>query len=270
MAGELRYRKDLFKGTAEYYDRFRVPYPAALLDDLRARVPLDGESRVLDLACGTGQIAFALASQVGEVVAVDQEPEFVEFGAQKARRLRVGNIRWTAGTAEEVTLDGKFGLVAVGNAFHRLDRDLVTRRLFQHRDAGGCVALLWGGSPWRGERPWQRALDEMLERWMDEVGARNRVPPGWEEQLDADPSERVLARTGFAYEGQFEFSTVERWTVESLTGFVYSTSFLNRVVLGDRVDEFERELRARLLACSPDGAFEQDLTFAYQLARRPA
>ncbi|MEY2462060.1 MAG: hypothetical protein QOH64_198, partial [Acidimicrobiaceae bacterium] len=83
MGTGLPFRKDLFKGTAELYDRFRLPYPALLLDDLRARVPLDGNGRLLDLACGTGQVAFALASDVAEVWAVDLEAESIELGRRK-------------------------------------------------------------------------------------------------------------------------------------------------------------------------------------------
>jgi ubiquinone/menaquinone biosynthesis C-methylase UbiE len=93
VGDEPRFRTDLYAGTAKDYDRFRPPYPAALVDDLRARVPLGPGGRVLDLACGTGQVAFALAAHAREVVAVDQEPGFVEFGEQKAGRLGVGNIR---------------------------------------------------------------------------------------------------------------------------------------------------------------------------------
>src|SRR5262245_11080534 len=37
VTGELHFRKDLYKGIAEYYDRFRLPYPDTLLHDLRAR-----------------------------------------------------------------------------------------------------------------------------------------------------------------------------------------------------------------------------------------
>jgi hypothetical protein len=86
--------------------------------------------------------------------------------------------------------------------------------------------------------------------------------------MDQDPHEQVLRRAGLSYEGLFEFSTVERWSVESLIGFVYSTSFLNRAVLEHHVDAFESDLGRRLHACCPDGVFEQDLTFAYELARR--
>lgn len=268
MAAEPRYRRDLFKGTAEYYDRFRPPYPSVMLDDLRARVPIDAAGRLLDLACGTGQVAFALAADVAEVWAADQEAESIEFGRRKAQRLGVTNIHWIAGAAEDVALEGAFDLVAIGNAFHRLDRDAVVKRLIPHLPERGCVALLWGGTPWRGDRPWQRALDETLERWRDALGVRDRVPEGWEAATDRDPHEQVLRRAGLAYEGLFEFSIVERWTVDSLIGFVYSTSFLNRAVLEHHVDAFESELRARLLACRGDGVFEQDLTFAYELARR--
>ena len=117
MAGELRYRTDLFKGTAEYYDRFRPPYPAVLLDDLRAKVPLGSGARLLDLACGTGQVAFGLAADVAEVWAVDQEAESIEYARRKAASLGVTNIRWIAAAAEEVVLEGAFDLVAIGNAF---------------------------------------------------------------------------------------------------------------------------------------------------------
>ena len=264
---ELRYDKDLFKSTAEYYDRFRPPYPAELLADLRARVPLGATSRLLDLACGTGQIAFALAADVGEVWAVDQEPEMIAFAAHKAERLGVANVRAVAAAAEAVPLDGRFDLVAIGNAFHRLDRDAVTRRVLPHLSEHGCVTLLWTGSPWLGEG-WHRVLDDTLTRWRDALGARDRVPEGWEEAMVRDPHEQVLRRAGLIYEGMFEFSTVERWSVRSLIGFTYSTSFLNRAVLGAHVAAFEDELRGQLLACCPDGVFEQDLWFAYELARR--
>jgi SAM-dependent methyltransferase len=265
---KLWYRKDLYRGTAEYYDRFRPRYPGVLLDDLRARVRLDGTGRLLDLACGTGHVAFALAGDVAEVWAVDQEAGSIEFGRLKARRVGATNIRWMAAAAEDVALDGAFDLVTVGNAFHRFDRDVVARRLVHHLPERGCVALLWGGTPCRGPRPWQRVLHATLDRWRDTVGARDRVPQGWEQAMDREPHEQVLQRAGLSYEGRFEFSVVERWTIGSLIGFVYSTSDLNRPVLGRHADAFEGDLRTQLLTCRPDGVLEQDMTFAYELARR--
>ena len=74
------FRKDLYKGTAPYYDHNGPAYPAPLFDDLRQRTSMVGGGRLLSLACGTGQIAFARARHFGEVWAVDQEPESVAYG----------------------------------------------------------------------------------------------------------------------------------------------------------------------------------------------
>jgi len=264
------YRTDLFRGTAEYYDRFRRPYPPVLLDDLRIRVPFGGTGRLLDLACGTGQIAFAVASDFVEVWAVDQEAEFVAFGNAKAQRLGVSNIQWLAARAEDASLDGPFDLIGIGNAFHRLRRERVAERATSLLKPGGSLALLWGDSPSRGDRLWQQTMNDTLQHWMHTADATDRVPADWEQALTRDPHDVVLRRAGLLYEGRFEFATEHDWTVETLTGFVYSTSFLNRAALGVHVDAFERDLREQLLACEPDGVFRETTSFAYELARTPA
>ena len=102
MASDPEFRTDLFRGTASFYDEFRLAYPEVLLDDLRMRAQTTGTGRLLDLACGTGQITFGLASYFAEVWAVDQEAEAVEFARAKALRLGVDNVRWIAGRAEDV------------------------------------------------------------------------------------------------------------------------------------------------------------------------
>ena len=265
MSGGLRYRTDLYRGTAEDYERFRPAYPPALLDELRARVPISGSGRLLDLACGTGQLAFALASDFARIVAVDQETELVELARRKAQRLGLDHVEWVAAAAERVELEGVFELVAIGNAFHRLDRERVARRLVPRLQPGGCVALLWSDSPWAGSRPWQRELARTLERWRDALGARDRVPDGWRRAVERDPHADVLERAGLACEGRFACSVPTEWSLEALIGFVYSTSFLNRSVLDVRAPEFEHDLRERL--GTGEDALRQDVSFACELFR---
>ncbi len=269
MEPELSFRTDLYRGTAPYYDRYRPPYPEALFEDLCRRVPVSGAGRLLDLACGTGQIALPLAGRFAEVVAVDQEPESVAFGQDKAEAAGVANIRWLAGAAQEVELEGRFELIAVGNAFHRLDRPAVARQMFSWLEPGGAVALLWGGTPGRGDQPWQRALSGLFEEWIAKLGVADRVPAAWEQVLDRHPHDQVLDEAGFDYVGRFEYSVELAWTVESLAGFSYSTSFLNREVLGDRAGEFESALAGLLHRFEPSGVLRESASFAYQLARKP-
>jgi ubiquinone/menaquinone biosynthesis C-methylase UbiE len=269
VAGELRFRTDLYRGTAPFYDRYRPPYPEELMDDLRQRLPASGRGRLLDLACGTGQIAFPLADAFAEVWAVDQEEESVAYGRAKAEAGGITNITWVSGSAESVALDGSFELVAVGNAFHRLNRQLVAERMYTWLQPGGGAALLWGGSPWAGDRPWQQAMAELFEDWMAKAGATYRVPAGWEAAMEQDPHEQVLRRAGFQYVGRVEFSVGQTWTLETLTGFVYSTSFLNRETLGEKLSAFESDLAERLLSYEHGGNFEVLASYAYELARKP-
>ena len=65
MDDEVRFAPDLYRGTAGYYDRYRLPYPAEMLDDLVGRAGISGQGRLLDLACGTGQLAFPLRRRFG-------------------------------------------------------------------------------------------------------------------------------------------------------------------------------------------------------------
>lgn len=269
MEPELVFRTDLYRGTAPFYDRFRPPYPAALLDDLAGRLPVSGTGRLLDLACGTGQIAFPLADRFADVVAVDQEEEMVVYGRAKAEATGVANISWLAASAETVALDGPFELVGIGNAFHRLKRQVVAERVFSWLQPGGGVALLWGDTPGRGDVPWEGAMGTLFEEWMAKLQITDRVPAGWEAAMDRHPYEQVLAQTGFDYVGKFEFIAEQTWMVETLTGLVYSTSFLNREALGDKVQAFEADLSALLYSYEPGGVFQVSSSYAYQLAIKP-
>jgi SAM-dependent methyltransferase len=270
VPGEIEFRRDLFRGTAPYYDRHRPPYPDALLADLRRRLPVSGTGRLLDLACGTGQLALPLAGAFTQVVAVDQEPDFVEYGRARSADTGITNITWMRGSAETVVLDGGFELITIGNAFHRLDRSLVAERALSWVGPGGGIALVWGDGPNLGESRWQAVFQEVCARWVEELGATDRVPAGWQAVIDRDPHEQVLRRAGFDYVGRWEFTMEQTWTVETLIGFVYSTSYLARPVLGDRAAEFEADLGRRLRAEVPSGQFLRTATYAYQLARRPS
>jgi ubiquinone/menaquinone biosynthesis C-methylase UbiE len=265
------FRSDLYKGTAPYYDRFRPPYPTALLNDLLARAGVRAGGRLLDLACGTGQLAFALRDSFAEVWAVDQEPEAVDFGREKARAQRVTNVRWLAQTAEALEAPAaSFDLITIGNAFHRLRRREVARNAFRWLKDGGCLALVWGDLPSQGQATWQRALLHTIESWAARMKASDRVPTGWDTAIEKEPHRAVLEAAGFETVGRFEFTEARSWTVEDLIGLVYSTSLLPKHVLGDLATEFEADVTAELLQIEPSGQFHADLSFAYDLARRPA
>lgn len=266
------FRADLFRGTARAYDQFRPPYPAGLIADLSARTGADGGGRLLDLACGTGQVAFALSPGFAEVWALDQEPGMVDVAREKAARSgRATRFRFLTGAAEELAAPaGHFDLVTIGNAFHRLPRAIVARVIFGWLRPGGFLALLWGGSPWFGDQPWQRALTATMDRWQQRPGLGERIPAGYAEARDARPDAEILAEAGFEIVGRYSFSVTRDWTAAEIAGYVASTSVLSQRALGEHAPEFQADLRRELSAVQPDGRFRQDTELAYDLARRPA
>jgi ubiquinone/menaquinone biosynthesis C-methylase UbiE len=269
---EVRFATDLYQGTAEYYDRYRLPYRRAMLADLTTRAQVSGHGRLLDLACGTGQLAFALRRQFGEVWAVDQEPDMVDLVRTKAAAMSAGHIRAIASSAESLDVEpGYFELAVIGNAFHRLDRDSVARQILRWLEPGGHLALCWSSSPWTaGGTEWQRALVGVLDKWRARLGAEERVPEGWDAARRERPDVRVLADAGFEVVGRQEFSREHRWSLLELGGLVRSTSFLPASVLGEQAAAFDADLADALRPYADGGVYAETVSFAYELARKPS
>jgi len=271
------FRADLYRGTASYYDRFRPPYPAELIDDLARRTGADGTGRLMDLACGTGLISFALSGRFAEVWAVDSEPDMISIVRQKAAAL-TEPPRWEFVTtaAEDLTAPAEsFDLVTIGNAFHRLPRTVVAERVLQWLRPGGHLALLWGGSPNQGSgpnqgtAPWQQALQATMRAWMERPGAEQLLPASYAADRAARPDPDILRAAGFEVLGRHEFPVTRTWTVAEIAGFTASTSVLSPAALGSEAAAFEADLSQALLEQEPSGQFRQDTSFACELARRP-
>jgi SAM-dependent methyltransferase len=268
----VNFRPDLYRGTAAFYDRYRPPYPGELIDDLVLRTGADGTGRLLDLACGTGQICFALRDRFAEIWAVDQEPDMITVVRQKAAALAdPPRFEFRTAAAESLAApEDSFDLVAIGNAFHRLPRDVVAAKALRWLRPGGHLALLWGGPPNYGNAPWQQALQEQMQRWERRPGAEQRVPTGYEADRAARSDLDVLRANGFEVVGRREFPVSLTWTAAEIAGFVASTSVLSPEALGPDAEAFDVSLRQALLEQEPAGQFRQDTAFACDLARHPA
>jgi len=270
MDDKLRFAADLYQGTAGFYDQYRLAYPETMLTDLRRQAGVTGSGRLLDLACGTGQLAFPLRPWFSEIWAVDQEPDFVAAVRAKAEAAGAGELRPVLASAETLEAEqGYFELVVIGNAFHRLDRDVVARRIFGWLRPGGCLALCWSSGPSSGAEDWQRALAATVQRWRTALDAEDRVPANWELPQQRRPDHQVLTDTGFEVAGRPEFTVEHRWSLAELAGYIRSTSALPDTVLGEQGASFDADLAAALGPLADDGAFPQNVSYAYELARKP-
>lgn len=260
---------DQYRGAAEAYAEFRLGYPEPMTEHLLRRVEPSGRGRLLDLACGTGQLSFALGAAFAEIWAVDREPDMIRVLESRATTFS-GRLRAVVSDAEDLDApDGGFQLIAIGNAFHRLDRRRVAGELWRWLQPAGHVALCWSDAPWAGPASWQRLLADRLRHWRELVGAASRAPAGWDVAGRQPPDGQVMADAGFVGLGRSTFTVEHRWTVPELVGFVRSTSLLPATVLGERTAALAGDLADTLAPYCRNGELSQLVSFAYDLFRRP-
>jgi SAM-dependent methyltransferase len=267
---EPTFRSGLFEGTAEDYDRYRLPYPDTLVERIREHLRPDGAGRMIDLGAGTGQVARALRPCFADVIAVDPEPDMVQYGRDRSAREGDG-IEWRLGRAENVDFPaGSIDVVAAGNAFHRFDRPVVAKNAASWLRPDGAILLMWSNSftdpAWVEGGQLQAEISRVLGEWQRRSGADARVPAGWERHEYLD--EVVLREAGFPHVIECEVRVHRTWTVETIIGFLRGTSAWSRSAMGDFHDAFEADMRKTLLDFDRSGRYEQDVSYGAQMARR--
>lgn len=78
--------------------------------------------RALDIACGTGSVACAIAGHVAEAVGLDATPAMLEEARKLAATRALSNVRWCEGSAYSAPFaDASFDIVSCRFAFHHLE-----------------------------------------------------------------------------------------------------------------------------------------------------
>jgi ubiquinone/menaquinone biosynthesis C-methylase UbiE len=105
----------------------------------RLLAPLRGDERALDVGCGTGALAYALAAHVGEVVGVDGSEEYIAA----AREGAPANCTFEVADAAALPFPyGDFDLVGCVRVLHHVRRpELVVSELARVTRRGGVILL---------------------------------------------------------------------------------------------------------------------------------
>lgn len=267
------YSRELFQGTAEYYSRFRMRYPPVLLDAIERTVGLAYGDPLLDLACGTGEIAHAFADRVIDIWAIDSEPEMVAIGRQNARHRGIGRIHWLVGRAEEAELPADhFGVVAVGRAFHRLNRPLVAQLCLRWLRSGGYFIDMGADSASlaRPATPWMAAVAEVYERWLARASkSRDDVTSSAAPGQPKATTQTVLTGAGFAQVAKYEFDVPQVREIDQYIGYLCSTSYSSKAFWGEAWDGFEADLRKTLAPFAPDGVLTETISAYFVVGQKP-
>jgi SAM-dependent methyltransferase len=125
------------------YDAGEVGWPGEIEFYRRAAEASGQQPTVLDVACGTGRIALALAELGLPVTGTDLSPGMNEVARSKTVG---GNPRWVASDMRRLAVVGMFSCAIVGGhafQFMATERDAVAalRAIQRHLDPGGRVTL---------------------------------------------------------------------------------------------------------------------------------
>lgn len=256
--------RDLFEGTAEHYQRYRVPYPREALDWIVYEFRLDGRGRLLDGGCGTGQVALPLARWFDEVIAIDPDQDMLRVAERTAREEGVGNIRFLNTKAEDVPgTIAPLRLATFGASFHWTDRVAVANRLYDMIEPGGGLVALSPASFWNGREAWHQVVIDTIRHWL---GAERRAGSG---TFKPSPlHQQSLAQTRFTDITSVDIQKPHIWTADSIVGYLSSTSFASRAVLGKSWPAFETDLRARLGRLSSEDWFAEEIEVSIVSARK--
>lgn len=252
----------IFAGTADYYARYRPVYPDRMLTDLVDLSVGPHGRRLVDLGCGTGEVALPLSASFDRVTAIDIDPDMAAIAERKATERQIRNVAWTVGAAESLDLPaGSADLVVAGSSFHWMDRELLAGRVRTWLADTGVFGLLGGGSDvWDERAPWHAVAVRTIREY---VGERRRAG---NQPFVAAGRHDYLELAGFVLEPR-QYTAEKVWTADEIVGYLYSTSFCNPVVLGDRKAAFEATLRDRLRELSPADSHLETLVFHCLLAR---
>jgi len=255
----------VFRGTASWYARFRRDYPPHVIELIQNQAGLSQSSRVLDLGCGTGQIALALAPLVGSVTGVDIDPDMLSEAAAAADRRRLSNCEWVLSAAEAFPHGPcEYDLVVIASAFHWMDRRAVTCAVYESLVPQGLFAVLGSPAPLdqvQRREGMGRVIAEVQDRWFE--------PTDFPTATADHVRHETLIGDGPFGEAQVTYHpTAQEWDVDSFLGFMLSTSLRPDQVLGDRFDAFAEDLRTAILSVQPDGRWIVENRIEVILARK--
>jgi ubiquinone/menaquinone biosynthesis C-methylase UbiE len=132
--------EDRFARTAERFVAQQDARAGELAERVRAFLVASGEERALDVGCGAGALALALAPLVREVVGVDRVPELLALARERAPE----NATFVEADATHLPYDeGEFDLAGTLRTLHHVPRpELVAAELARVTKVGGRVLVI--------------------------------------------------------------------------------------------------------------------------------
>ncbi|MSR71362.1 MAG: class I SAM-dependent methyltransferase [Candidatus Taylorbacteria bacterium] len=262
--------RELFKGTAPYYSMYRLGYLPEFFDYIANYFNLNRKGKLLDLGCGTGQLTIPLAKYFEAVIGIDPEQEMLDEAQKQKDKTGIKNITLVRSNAEDISCDlGTFKLTTIGAAFHWMKQAEVLQKIYNLTEKGGGLVLvydsagLWATKDNQKEE-WKQAVRNTIKKYL---GEKRRAGNSFYKKSERAFTD-LIDESSFGMHEMWTHIYTRKWTLESILGFLYSTSFASRRLFGSRLVEFENELTTLLLKIEPTGIFEEQSTIEAILTKK--
>ncbi|MCL2869300.1 class I SAM-dependent methyltransferase [Candidatus Saccharibacteria bacterium] len=265
----MKYDKSLFASTADYYVKYRPKYSQEIFDKIiEIFKPIENDI-LLDLGCGTGELALPLSKTFGKVIAWDPDADMLRLAKQKADEQDVKNVVFEQKSSDDLSgLTEKIKLCTMGQSFHWMDGTDTLIEIKKHLVDNGGVAII---GLKHGLHIYSPTFDEPNEitaernRIVSEVGVKylgaERKAGHSVFTRGKKSFEDMLNEAGFADIEETVLDVMVRRTTDDVIGWLFSSSWGNSDQLGDKAEAFEQELRERLKELKPDGVFDERISF---------
>ncbi|GAB3758214.1 class I SAM-dependent methyltransferase [Microlunatus parietis] len=233
---------------SDLYHRFRRGYPPELFRAIAVAFSLRDDDLVVDLGCGTGQLAAPMAQHVRAVLAVDPEPDMLARARTAATEQGITNIGWLVGRDSDLPLlrtvlgDQSVAAVTIGQALHWMDHATLFTAVGPLLRPGGGIVVVSNGIPlWLQDSDWSRALRGWLQNWF---GTRPANSCGTDELTRQRYRESLIAN-GFDV-SQVELDYTDELDFDHLIGGIYSALPVDRLPPPPERARFAASLREAL------------------------
>lgn len=275
---EWQWDETLFLGAAPYYVRGRLPYAPRLAAVFADALSLDGRGRLIDVGCGPGIVALRVAHLFAEVVGLDPDAGMLAEAQRRAAEQGVTNTGWVKARAEDLPVGpGTFRVATFAASFHWMDRLRVAALVREALEPGGAFVQVTdvadeyfrvfgeqGLEPAESKpedplpypAPPHEAIEEIKRRYL---GSERRAGRGV--VLTSPNNEAgVLAAAGGYEEPRMVIAggrEVILRTPDDILAWYHSSSGAAPHLFGERLAEFDAEVRRVLGEASPAGLFAE-------------
>ncbi|MHB8511935.1 MAG: class I SAM-dependent methyltransferase [Actinomycetota bacterium] len=236
-----------FGSAAAEYERARPDYPAQAVERIVSLCSLTSESRVLDLACGTGKMTRILsATSRARIVGLDPiEPMLLQF------RSVLTHVPCVGGTAERIPFaDASFDACIVAQAFHWFKGDDALAEIHRVLEPSSVLVAIWNT---RDESvPWVAAMNSIFDRYEGDVMRFWRG--GWKPAFEQTRLFTPLQREDFVHQ--------QTLTRQGMVDRVLSVSFIATLPAAERKVVADRMLE--ILDDDPATRGKQDVVLSYR------